>query len=122
MRKRILTIKFTLSRRGLPVIVVVAVVFAVVLVASHRRRRRHWIAPILEFVVVHHPPPLPLPVSYEVCKLFNLCENILRGYLYGGDLLFVILKGIYGFKFPERFLEISSRDLTSFPLLSILII
>jgi hypothetical protein len=40
------------------------------------------------------------------------CENILHGYLYGGDLLFVILKGIYGFKFPKRFLEISSRDLT----------
>ncbi len=41
------------------------------------------------------------------------CENILHGYLYGGDLLFVILKGIYGFKFPKRFLEISLRDLTS---------
>jgi hypothetical protein len=47
------------------------------------------------------------------------CDNIRNGYLYGGDLLFVILKGIYGFKFPKRFLEISSRDLT---LLSILII
>jgi hypothetical protein len=44
------------------------------------------------------------------------CENILRGYLYDGDLAFVILNGIYGFKFPKRFLEISSRDLTSFPL------
>jgi hypothetical protein len=42
------------------------------------------------------------------------CENILRGYLYVSDLAFVILKGIYGFKFPKRFLEISSRDLTSF--------
>jgi hypothetical protein len=41
------------------------------------------------------------------------CENILCGYLYDGDLVFVILKGIYGFKFPKRFLEISSRDLTS---------
>jgi hypothetical protein len=51
------------------------------------------------------------------------CENILCGYLYDGDLVFVILKGIYGFKFPKRFLEISSRDITSsFPLLSILII
>ncbi len=47
------------------------------------------------------------------------CENILHRYLYGGDLLFVILKGIYGFEFPKRFMEISSRDLT---LLSILII
>jgi hypothetical protein len=42
------------------------------------------------------------------------CENILHGYLYGGDLLFVILKEIYGFKFTKRFLEISSGDLTSF--------
>ncbi len=41
------------------------------------------------------------------------CENIPNGYLYDGDLVFVILKGIYGFKFPKRFLEISSRDLTS---------
>jgi hypothetical protein len=41
------------------------------------------------------------------------CENILHGYLYGSDLLFVILKGMYGFKFHKSFLEISSRDLTS---------
>ncbi len=47
------------------------------------------------------------------------CDNIHNGYLYGGDLLFVILKEIYSFKFPKWFLEISSRDLT---LLSILII
>jgi hypothetical protein len=43
----------------------------------------------------------------------ELCENILHGFLYVFDLAFVILKGIYGFKFPKRFLEISSRDLTS---------
>jgi hypothetical protein len=42
------------------------------------------------------------------------CENILRGYLYVSDLAFVILKGTYGFKVPKRFLEISSRDPTSF--------
>jgi hypothetical protein len=42
------------------------------------------------------------------------CENILRGYLYVFDLVFVILKGISIFKFPNRFLKISSRaDLTS---------
>jgi hypothetical protein len=45
------------------------------------------------------------------------CDNILCGYLYDGDLVFVILKGIYGFKFPKSFLEISSRDLTSLLLL-----
>jgi hypothetical protein len=31
------------------------------------------------------------------------CENILCGYLYDGDLAFVILKGISSFKFPKRF-------------------
>ncbi len=41
------------------------------------------------------------------------CENILRRYLYDGDLVFVILKEISIFKFPKRFLEVSSRDLTS---------
>jgi hypothetical protein len=41
-------------------------------------------------------------------------ENILHGYLYVFDLAFVILKGISIFKFPKRFLEIFSRDLTSF--------
>jgi hypothetical protein len=42
------------------------------------------------------------------------CENIPCGYFYVSDLAFVILKGIHGLKFTERFLEISSRDLTSF--------
>jgi hypothetical protein len=46
------------------------------------------------------------------------CENIRNGYLHDGELVFVILKGIYSFKFPKRFLEISSRDLTSSLLLS----
>jgi hypothetical protein len=41
------------------------------------------------------------------------CENILHGFLYVFDLAFVILKGIYGFEFPKRYLELSSRDLTS---------
>ncbi len=50
----------------------------------------------------------------------NNCENILCGYLYDGDLVFVILKGISIFKFPRRFLKISSRDLTSFLLWLIL--
>ncbi len=46
-----------------------------------------------------------------------VCENIFCGYLYDGDLAFVIVKGIYGFKFPKRCLEISSRDSTSLLLL-----
>jgi hypothetical protein len=56
-----------------------------------------------------------LPQTTKYC-IIRECENIFHGYLYVCDLAFVILKGIYGFKFPKRFLEISSRDLTSFPL------
>ncbi len=33
----------------------------------------------------------------------SVCDNIRNGHLYGGDFLFVILKGIYSFKFPKRF-------------------
>jgi hypothetical protein len=46
--------------------------------------------------------------------LMRGCEKILCGYLYVSDLAFFILKEISIFKFPKRFLEISSRDLTSF--------
>ncbi len=55
---------------------------------------------------------ISLPQMTKYC-IMRECENILCGYLYDGDLLFVILKGIHGFKFLKRFLEISSRDLTS---------
>jgi hypothetical protein len=59
---------------------------------------------------------ISLPQITKYC-IMRECENICCGYLYDGDLVFVILKGIYGFKSPKRFLEISSRDLTSsFPL------
>jgi hypothetical protein len=51
---------------------------------------------------------------HSVLHATRSCNNIFCGYLYVSDLTFVFLKGIYGFKFPERFLEISSRDLTSF--------
>jgi len=47
------------------------------------------------------------------------CDNIHSWISLSGDLAYSHQDGIYGFKFPERFLEISSRDLT---LLSILII
>ncbi len=59
------------------------------------------------------PCAKPIPQRYAA-RLFEQSENILCGYLYDGDLVFVILRGIYGFKFPKRFLEISSRDLTSY--------
>jgi hypothetical protein len=55
-----------------------------------------------------------LLLGEHVYCIMRECENILHGYLYGGDLSFVILKRIYGFKFRKRFLEIFSRDLSSF--------
>ncbi len=61
-----------------------------------------------------------LPQMTKYCVMRE-CENILCGYLYDGVLVFVILKGFTIFKFPKRFLEISSKDLTS-SLFSILII
>jgi hypothetical protein len=59
-------------------------------------------------------PPSLSPQPHHDQPWCGWCENIVCGYLYVSDLAFVILKGIYGFKFPKRFLEISSRDLTSF--------
>jgi hypothetical protein len=53
-----------------------------------------------------------IPQMTKYCVMRE-CENILHGYLYVLGLAFVILKGIYGFKSPKRFLEISSRDFTS---------
>ena len=62
-----------------------------------------------------------IPQMTKYCVMRE-CENILHGYLYLFDLAFSHQDGIYGFKFPHRFLEISSRDLTLFStLLSILI-
>ena len=49
-------------------------------------------------------PCLQVPLLF----LLNKCESILCGYLYDGDLVFVILKGMSSFKFPKRFLKISS--------------
>jgi hypothetical protein len=45
---------------------------------------------------------ISLPQMRKYC-IMRECENILCGYLYDGDLAFVILKGIYCFKFPKRF-------------------
>ncbi len=61
---------------------------------------------------------ISLPQMTKYC-VTRECENIRNGYLYVMTQNLLILKGIYGFKFPKRFLEISSRDLT---FLSILII
>jgi hypothetical protein len=53
-----------------------------------------------------------LPLMTKYC-IMRECENNLCGFLYDCDLAFVISKGIYGFKFPNRFSKISCRDLTS---------
>jgi hypothetical protein len=46
-------------------------------------------------------------------------ENIHSWISLSGDLVFSHQQGIYSFKFPKRFLEISSRDLTLFSILTI---
>jgi hypothetical protein len=53
---------------------------------------------------------ISLPQMTKYCV--RECENIGNGYLYVMTQRLLILKGIYGFKFPKRILEISSRDLT----------
>jgi hypothetical protein len=45
------------------------------------------------------------------------CDNIHSWIFLSGDSAFSHQYGIYGFKYPKRFLEISSRDLTLFSLL-----
>ncbi len=50
------------------------------------------------------------------------CYNILSGYLSVVTTVFSQQDGMYGFKFPKRFLEIYSRDLNLFSLFSIIII
>jgi len=64
---------------------------------------------------------LRLPQMTKYCVMRE-CDNIHSWISFSGDLAFSHQHGIYGFKFPERFLEISSRDLTLSSLLSILII
>jgi hypothetical protein len=54
-------------------------------------------------------------------KAVAACDNILSGYLCAVTTVFSQQDGIYGFKFPKRFLEISSRDLTLFSLFSSLL-
>jgi hypothetical protein len=58
----------------------------------------------------------------RVQPIKSLCENILRGYLYDGDLVFAILKGIYSFQFPQKVFGDLFQKSHFFSLLSILII
>ncbi len=59
-----------------------------------------------------------IPQMTKYC-IMRECENIHSWISLIGDLVFSHQQGIYGFKFPKKFLEVSSRDLT---LLSFLII
>jgi hypothetical protein len=61
---------------------------------------------------------LGLPQMTKYCVMRE-CENIHSWISLSGDLAFSHQDGIYGFKFPKRFLEISSRDLTLFSILII---
>jgi hypothetical protein len=61
----------------------------------------------------------PLAMDTWLELVIGPCENIHSWISLSGDLVFSHQQGIYSFKFPKRFLEISFRDLT---LLSILII
>jgi hypothetical protein len=58
---------------------------------------------------------LRLPQMTKYCVMRE-CDNIHSWISLSGDLAFSHQHGIYGFKFPKRFLEISSRDLTLFSL------
>jgi hypothetical protein len=55
---------------------------------------------------------LRLPQMTKNC-IMRECDNIHSWISLSGDLVFSHQQGIYGFKFPKRLLEISSRDLTS---------
>ncbi len=54
-----------------------------------------------------------LPQMTKYCVMRE-CENIQSWISRSGDLVFSHHDGIYGFKFPSRFSEISCRDLTTF--------
>jgi hypothetical protein len=54
---------------------------------------------------------LRLPQMTKYCVMRE-CDNIHSWISLSGDLAFSHQHGIYGSKFPKRFLEISSRDLT----------
>ncbi len=56
---------------------------------------------------------LRFPQMTKYCVMRE-CENIDSWISLIGNLAFSHQQGIYSFKFPQRFLEISSRDLTSF--------
>ena len=87
--------------------------------ALARKKMWRWIASfgesyhgdVLQFAKQLLPVRLLLMTKFFVMRE---CDNILSGYLCAVTTVFSQQDGIYGFKFPKRFLEISSRDLTLF--------
>jgi len=84
-----------------------------------RKKMWWWIASFGESYngdVLQHAKQLfslRLPQMTKYCVMRE-CDNIHSWISLSGDLAFSHQDGIYGFKFPKRFLEISSRDLTLF--------
>jgi len=91
--------------------------------ALARKKMWLWIASFGESYnsdVLQHAKQLlslRLPQMKKYCVMRE-CDNIHSWISLSGDLAFSHQDGIYGFKFPEKFLEISSRDLTLFSQLS----
>jgi hypothetical protein len=85
--------------------------------ALARKKMWWWIASFGESChgdVLQHAKQLfslRLPQMTKYCVMRE-CDNIHSWISLSGDLAFSHQHGIYGFKFPKRFLEISSRDLT----------
>ncbi len=92
--------------------------------ALARKKMWWWIASFGESChgdVLQHAKQLfslRLPQMTKYCVMRE-CDNIHSWISLSGDLAFSHQHGIYGFKFPERFLEISFRDLTLFVILII---
>jgi hypothetical protein len=59
-----------------------------------------------------------IPQITKYC-IMRECENIHSWISLSGELVFSHQQGIHSFKFPDRLMEISSRDLTLFSILII---
>ncbi len=89
------------------------------LVASVCKKKMWWGISSFDYLYLSHVLYfgkilfyLSLLLMTKYCVM-RKCENIHSGYFYVSDIIFVMKKGISILKFPERFLDISSRDLTS---------
>jgi hypothetical protein len=88
--------------------------------ALARKKMWRWIA---SFGESYHDDMLQLAKQLFSVRLLLLmtnffvmreCDNILSGYLCALTTVFSQQNGIYSFKFPKRFLEISSSEISLF--------